>query len=185
MEQMSLTISFAEEELWELMKRKHMDAISFAEMNALYKKVLRSIRPIAYYQQKCNTDVVAVITLGKPLDELLETYSKQGNLYDAYVIESIAMEMLSKTYGKLNQLLLRKTGLWARSYQFPGAELPIEDMQEIFERLRPIPVTYNQAYQMQPQKSVAFRVVFTDKQDESFGNTCETCNNKNCTQRKK
>lgn len=200
MRQMSLPIQLNEKELQVLLSRYHFNDNDFLHIKAIYQVVAPLVTATAYYSIEQGkekaldfvSDVqyapyeIGVVTLGNQVDELQNLYTKEGEVWKAYVVECIALELLSKAYVILTEVIHKECGLWPRQYDFLGERFPLEKMTDIFTYLgiKTAEVSYNEAYMLIPKKSVVFLASLTEDRKESACNICSGCGNVTCQNRK-
>lgn len=127
-----------------------------------------------------------VMSLGKGLDELQEDYSRKGMLLESYMLETLASELLLRGYSAYNRHV-RMEGKWhVARYHFWGSEegFPLEKLSEILEALSP-QIVCNEAFYMQPKKSVAFIAELTQDAKKVCEGICIGCGSVDCPNRVK
>ncbi len=122
---------------------------------------------------------VSVVTLGKRFDELSNLVAESGNLLLAYSMECFAMEFLSKSYEKMNEMVFRETGKWMGEYHFWGTDNS-EEIRRILEAFQNLFITQTDGM-LRPLKSVIFAADYKEKKEESGCHNCEQCNNVTCS----
>ena len=135
------------------------------------------------------------ITLGPGIDALQESYLQQGLLSEAYMVETLASELLLQAYPRWNDWVAERGAaqieaqeaqgaLHVRRYHFLGSEgeCPIESLPELLKELK-VPVTCTSAYCMLPKKSVAFYAELTQEQDVHCEGICVGCGSRSCPNR--
>lgn len=127
-----------------------------------------------------------VMSLGKGLDDLQEDYSRKGLLLESYILETLASELLLQGYNAYNRYV-RMEGKWhVARYHFPGSEegFPLEKIPEILEELSP-QIVCNEAFYMQPKKSVVFKAELTQDVKRVCEGICIGCSSSKCPNRVK
>ena len=135
------------------------------------------------------------ITLGSGIDALQESYLQQGLLLEAYMVETLASELLLQAYPRWNDWVAEQgaaqieaqeaqRALHVRRYHFLGSEgeCPIESLPELLKELK-VSVTCTSAYCMLPKKSVAFYAELTEEQDVHCEGICVGCGSRSCPNR--
>lgn len=124
------------------------------------------------------------ITLGPGIDALQEDYLQQGLLSEAYMVETLASELLLKAYPQWNDWVAAQGKYHVRRYHFLGSEVKysLEGLPKLLKELE-VPVSCTPAYCMLPKKSVAFYAELTEEQDVSCEGICAGCGNQNCPNR--
>ena len=93
-------------------------------------------------------------------------------LTESFMAECICSELLLKAYEDMNGKIREKYGWWVKKMLFPGGELPLEAMEEIFGSIGQEEVRYNRYYVLTPKKSVAYRAVLTRNEGEACAGIC-------------
>lgn len=124
------------------------------------------------------------ITLGPGIDTLQESYLQQGLLSEAYMVETLASELLLKAYPQWNEWVAGQCALHVRRYHFLGSgeDCPIEVLPRLLKELE-VPVTCTSAYCMLPKKSVAFYAELTTERDVRCEGICAGCKSVGCPNR--
>lgn len=191
--QHAFSVMLTKEEIEQLAGRYHFTDADLFQIQGIYKEVERILAPTLYYRVftkenglcfiNYDTYAVCVVTLGKEIDELQYHYSMKERIADAYIVECLGMELLSKAYQYVAEILWQETGLWAGKYDFLGEQFSLEWMQEIFDSLLQREVTYNKAYMLTPKKSVVYITQLTKKRQSSSCHICSNCTNVTCQNR--
>lgn len=124
------------------------------------------------------------ITLGPGIDRLQEMYLNRELLLEAYVVESLASELLLRAYPQWNKWVAEQGGCHVRRYHFlgSGADCPLEALPGLLDELE-MPVRCTAAYCMLPKKSVAFYAELATGGDAFCEGICEGCGNAGCANR--
>jgi len=170
----------------ELMRQYHYEPETFESVKKVITRMKNCIGKEALWEHQIyrNEEGIplskVVITLGKGVDFLQEAYLDMEQLSEAYMVETIASRLLLSAYQEYNRWVKEHTIYTVKRYHFIGdATHPMEELPKLLEALK-VPVTCNQAYCMQPKKSVAFYAELTeDKQVECAG-ICVGCDRIDC-----
>ncbi|MBR1770411.1 MAG: hypothetical protein IJ747_00095 [Lachnospiraceae bacterium] len=131
------------------------------------------------------------ITLGPGIDQLQEDFLQQNLLSEAYMVETLASELLLKAYPQWNAYVAAAGDYRVRRYHFLGsdASYPLEQLPELLAWLQ-VPVTCTKAYCMLPKKSVAFwaelmecTALAADDAQAACEGICVGCGSSNCPNR--
>ena len=124
------------------------------------------------------------MTLGPGIDALQEDYLRRGLLSEAYMVETIASELLLRAYPLWNEWIREREPRHVKRYYFPGggAERPLEALPELIQALK-APVVCTEAYCLLPKKSVAFYAELTEDADAVCEGICASCGNADCPNR--
>ncbi|MBD5452821.1 MAG: hypothetical protein HDR30_00645 [Lachnospiraceae bacterium] len=167
-----------------------------AEFKAVAEEMLPLMREEAFWEykeffmeeQQAEKDSViyenVVMSLGKALDDLQESYSKKGLLSESYMLEVLASEVLMKGYEAYNRYVRENTDWHVAKYHFPGSEeaFPIEMLPQLLQKVT-LQVTCNDAFCMQPKKSVVFVAELTQDENVYCKGICVGCHNLHCANR--
>lgn len=149
----------------------------------VYEELLLAIRP-SYYIVKEEMQGFVVMTLGESVDQLQDAYLQKEEYLKAYSVDCLGMEFLMKFYELLKQEL-KEEKQYIQQFLYPGEQLPIERIKEILEKTKATDITYNEAFVMKPKKSVAMKLILTNRQERETCGICAQCQNKTCTARRK
>ena len=161
-----------------------------AEFQAVAEEMLPLMRKEAFFleERQAEKDSViyenVVMSLGKALDDLQESYSKKGLLSESYMLEVLASEVLMRGYEAYNRYVSGNTDWHVAKYHFPGSEeaFPIEMLPQLLQKVT-LQVTCNDAFCMQPKKSVAFVAELTQDEKVQCQGICVGCHNLHCANR--
>lgn len=129
------------------------------------------------------------LTLGRSLDALQENYTRQEDIEGAYMIEVIAGELMRNAYLQFSDYIMEHTCYEVGAFHFFGSrpELPLKNMQKLLEKIPGAVVTCNEAYCLEPKKSVVFLAELkqTDERIKREGqgrsiHLCAACNRTDC-----
>ncbi|MCM1214712.1 MAG: hypothetical protein NC331_09130 [Lachnospiraceae bacterium] len=167
------------------------------ELQAAAEEMLPLMREEAFWESRsvfsgkpCRTEApdaefaYVVMSLGKGIDRLQESYSEKGLLTQSYMIEVLAGELLLEGYGAYNRYVRKNTDLHVARYHFPGSEeaFPLEMLPKLLGKLTR-EVTCNPAFCMVPKKSVAFVCELTRDENVRCQGICVGCGNLYCPNR--
>ena len=173
----------------------HYEEINLSELQAVAGEMLPLMRREAFWEVctpwiwDCGekTDAVyegVVMTLGKGLDCLQESYHKKGMLTESYMLEALASELLLHGYKAYNHHV-RETGGWhVARYHFLGSEeaLPLELLPELLQESAG-QIVCNAAFCLIPKKSVVFVSELTQDSKVQCESICVGCHNLHCPNR--
>jgi len=135
-----------------------------------------------------------ILSLGGKIDQLQNSYSENGDLEGAYMVEVISCELLQNAYLQCSEYLGKHTCYVPEEFIFFGEreELPLEKMPELFAYQKEQRVTCNEACCLEPKKSVVFLVKLKQSEGEEgplkkksiSAAMCESCRKKECIYRK-
>ncbi|MCM1542425.1 MAG: hypothetical protein NC121_14360 [Blautia sp.] len=175
----------------------HYAEEQLSELQAAAEEMLPLMREEAFWESRrafpgkpCRTEApdaefaYVVMSLGKGIDRLQESYSEKGLLTQSYMIEVLAGELLLKGYDAYNRYVRKSTDLHVARYHFPGSEeaFPLEMLPKLLGELTQ-DVTCNSAFCMAPKKSVAFVSELTRDENVRCQGICVGCGNLHCPNR--
>ena len=162
----------------------HFEEMQMSELQAVAREMLPLMRREAFWEVCApwiwkngeSTDVVyegMVMTLGKELDCLQESYHKEGMLTESYMLEALASELLLQGYSAYNRHVREVSGWHVARYHFPGNEknLPLEMLPHMLSKFS-VQVSCNEAFCVMPKKSVVFLAELTQIPSHL---TCASC----------
>lgn len=140
-----------------------------------------------------------VISLGWKVDELQESYSREGMLSECYMLEVLAGEILLDSYGAYNRYIQENTDWHVARYHFLGSEkeFPLEMLPGILEDTvmqcadetmaegKACKIICNSAFCIQPKKSVVFIAQLTKEEAVRCPGICLGCGSAHCPNRVK
>ena len=171
-------------------KRYHFDEKDTSLVGAVAVfagEIIRVTSAICYEEQW----VICAATLGEQYDILISMAEEAGNLLLSYCLECFGMELLSKSYERINEMVYADTGKWMGVYRFLDM-----DSLEISEReSRAAEGEGGGAFQavmdaggiswrkgmLHPLKSVLFTAEYKLDKDESGCHSCEQCDSLTCS----
>ena len=173
----------------------HYGEIYLSELQAVAGEMLPLMRQEAFWKVcapwvwdcEGKTDAVyegVVMTLGKELDCLQESYHKEGMLTESYMLEALASELLLHGYKAYNRYVREVEGWHVARYHFPGSEksLPLEILPHMLSRFS-VQVSCNEAFCIMPKKSVVFLAELTQDEQVKCEGICVGCGNVRCSNR--
>lgn len=192
MHQKNFMISLNSGDLENIMQRYHFCQEDFSALQSLSRMLTPLLQAEAYYIWKgkgeiisYNNYAVVFLTLGDGADALQEVYLTRNCLSEAYMIECIALEMLTKAYEEFVKMIQKETGKWAIKIDFLGETYPLELLPELYGQFGKMNITYNEKLVLSPGKSVVFLLPLSEKKSENPCNICKNCGSKECLFRKR
>ena len=184
MRQIGLDIGLTEKDLQACASRYHFTEENIGQLHNVYVSMQLLLQcSVEYEAAKKDNMVICAVTLGRWIDELQDIYERAGKVMSAYMVECLAMEMLTKAYEQTAVILHREMGLWVSGYVFFGDELTLEQMADALKNYGAKSVQCNEAYGLIPQKSVVYMAQLTDVRQESTCGICAGCKNTDCPNR--
>ncbi|MDD6072456.1 MAG: hypothetical protein PUC12_16840 [Clostridiales bacterium] len=129
-----------------------------------------------------DEQAVCIVTLGKRYDELSNLIVDAGHLLLSYSLECFGMELLSRAYKRIDEMVLEKVGKQLGEYKFLG-DKELENMEEGLFEIHNIPVHWENGM-LHPLKSVIFTASYRKEGEKAGCNSCEQCENITCSFRK-
>ena len=142
-----------------------------------------SLKNRQFVKESDGYDCVAV-SLGHGVDLLQESYCEKGLLSESYIVEVLAGELLMQAYDTYNRYILEHTAQHVARYHFPGSEadFPLEMLPGLLENLTG-EIVCNDAFCMQPKKSVVFISELTEDAHVLCKGICIGCGSTSCPNR--
>lgn len=188
MEHELITVSLCENELKAICGRYHFRDTDLPLLKEVYHDHFEPCFVSAYFiwSAESSEKVKVLMTLGSTIDEIQNHLMTTGQMSEAYILECLSMELLTKAYKKADDFLHDKTGLWCGLYVFPGSGDSLEGVAEIVDSFRQEEIRYNEAYTLIPKKSVAYVVLMEEKAPVIERETmlCAGCSRHTCENRK-
>lgn len=188
-----------------LLQRTYRECFSISQVSVYYMKYIGYNNEKAINKTEERNNCFAVLmTLGQQVDDSQSGLMEAGHLSEAYAVECLSMEILSKAYEELEGLLEQETGMSCGEYFFPGSDGSMEETAVILDTMKQCEVRYNEAYALIPQKSVVYIIEMKEvwkeqstkavtEEKESVSSLskslslnkkiCASCNRKDCTER--
>ncbi|MCR5671564.1 MAG: hypothetical protein K6G10_11220 [Butyrivibrio sp.] len=188
-----LDVSLDEACLEQLVRRYHFKDKDKRDIERLYRLVSPRVHPQFHYVTDSDagqaaekflggdlTSALVVLTLGPAFDSLQNALLEKGEIGDAYIVDCLGLEILSRAYEKLDEKLFELTGLYPGDYVFAGDErLPLEKVPELMGMLAQPLVSYNEAFLLIPKKSVLFMAPLYGKPVAKHSH-CKLCGAVSC-----
>lgn len=186
-----LTICLTTENFKEIIRRYHFREEDLPMIEALHQSMMPLLQTKAYYRWKEKEEpilyeryAVVFLTLGDGIDRLQEVYLNKKCLSEAYMVECISLELLTKAYEEFVKRVQRETGKWAEKIDFLGDTYPMEMLPELYAEFDSIDIAYNESLVLTPSKSVVFLLPMSEEKAENSCHICENCKNTECIFRK-
>ncbi len=182
----------SEDFLRKVCAKYHYEEMRLGEMQAVAAEMMPLMRREAFWEtcfpwiweseEKKGVCYEGVLmTLGKGLDCLQESYHSKGMLTESYMLEVLAGELLLQAYQEYN-CHVDKAGNWhVARYHFPGSEegMPLKMLPEMLSRFSGS-VSCNEAFCILPKKSVVFLAELTQDEKVRCEGICAGCKSINC-----
>ena len=132
---------------------------------------------------------VAILTLGHDIDKIIDKYMAKGQIFETYILDAIAVKILSRSYETLVKEVNSYSGKTVYALEFIGNRYPMELTATILDLLKPKGVTIGDGYMLRPLKSVCLVLPLKeastdgDENVENVCNTCAQCGNLKCIMR--
>lgn len=185
-----LQLHLEKEQYTELAARYHFADTDLELLMRIGALAEQAAQPVMYFgrieqeaRMKPGKRLAVIVSLGGGIDALQDSYMQQERLTESYMIECITMELLRTAYEKAAKRIHEITGMWLSSPEFVGDRTPLSDIKEIWQLLRPVEISYNQAYMMNPKKTVVYYVNQCADRQEHYCSICADCGNLSCAGR--
>lgn len=178
-------IPFSQTEYVQALIRNHFQEADFSECLEIEKKLMLSdLRVKVWYRPEKEDKILVVMTLGQIFDDLVEEYEKKEELFLAYALDCLAMEILKKAYDMFSGKLYEREGKYPNEYHFLD-DKEMKNMPEILKQMDIQEVCCNEALALIPQKTVVFMTKLSHEENTECIRICENCKQKNCPNRVK
>lgn len=171
MEQEQITIDF-------LRERYHLENQEEEWLIGIWTFLTAVVKPqaaVCYGKER----VTCAVTLGRSYDKLCDVVAEGKNLMLSYLMDCFGMELLSRSYERLNEAVKEKKGAYMGTFVF------VEDVEkELTEEGRQVCTSVdivNRKGMLYPLKSVIFTACYEKEQGKSRCQDCRQCENVNCS----
>ena len=176
-------IPFSQTEYVQALLCSHFQESDLRECLKIEKKLAFSdLRAKAWYCPKEENRILVVMTLGQIFDDLVEEYEQKEELLLAYAAECLAMEALKKAYEMFGGKLYEIEGKYPGEYHFLD-DKAMRNVPEILKGMEIGEVYCNEAFALIPQKTVVFLTEVSYEKNAECIKLCESCSQKNCSNR--
>lgn len=178
-----------------IMNKYHFEKKDMSDLVTVYDELVKNATPYAIYkinqwitgvkQIDDNQAALVVITLGKGVDVLQNTYTDDGKLQEAYMVECIANELLLRMYDEFNKSYCKLHRRYVAGYIFVGDEIPLSRMRELLVKvqerdLENYEIKSNEYGVITPKKTVVFYAMLSDNPTKACERICDKCTNLDC-----
>lgn len=206
MKKMQLALVITKQELKDKLQKFHYDYKDFDELWEISKEMMKNMECVAYYEDEnvllkngylklgesdmlspktaCDSGYVAVVTLGRKIDELSEAYAKKEQVSKEYMLECLAMVFLEKAYDKLIKRVCVEEHVQILGFHFWEEDYSIEQMKQLVDGMKLQEITCTSQKMLNPSKSAILLLAgkSTDKitcelKEKSYGMSeqCARC----------
>lgn len=190
-------MNLSKEEIAETLKRYHFSKEDLPALCSFFQALKPLVEGKAFYEVINGREekpelfefveeeqfLAAIVTIGSGVDRLKELYLEAEDVSAAYMVDCLSLTLLNKAYEQLAEQIAKEEGLYISQYEFLGGKYPLERVQDMFRYFSQTEVSYNAAYVLIPQKSVAYFAKLTKEKTERCRNICADCENKACANR--
>lgn len=191
MQTTELSVHLKKDDIEQLIMRYHFRTDDIVLLQSLSQAMQPLLRVKAYYVwQKQDSSIayedyaIVFLTLGEGIDRLQELYMDQKCLSEAYMIDCIALEYLTKAYEEFVRYIQKETGKWAVKIDFLGDTYPVTMLPKLIQKFDDMKIGYNEKYVLTPSKSVAFLLPMSKARTKNPCHICDNCSNTECLFRK-
>ena len=184
---------------WEelLEKYKLAPVMSAARIKALWRRIRTCSSPVIWYDLQDRQTVAVAATLGPGIDRLQEEWCSHSQLLDVYAADCISMEALQSLY-RVVEKELQQQGLYICHYIFTQTGTGTDEKAEgsgdpdkavmagfksetgqLLEMLS-ADIHLTAEGMMQPLKSVVYRGILSENEEERCGTVCGDCSRRDC-----
>lgn len=140
-----------------------------------------------YVWKKADTEItydeyaVCLVTLGTAFDKLVDLYAENNCLLEAYMLDCIGLEFMTRSYEQLVKHIQTKYCKWGTKLDFLGDTYPVDMMARLMENFTGTGVLINDEMMLKPLKSVLFLLPVSDQEQKADAcRICTNCGNVNC-----
>lgn len=188
----NVDIKLNNKDLVSLINKYHFENKDLDYITALYRAVTPLINLKCYFVRNKGDNIIkyddyiaCFISLGDGIDELQAVYFDKELVYEAYIIDCLGTELLSKSYKIVVDELQKYTGKYVSSLEFLGDNFDLSLTKRFYEQIKPDNLSYNSGFQLIPTKSVSLIMPLSSKKNDiDICDTCSNCKNIGCTARK-
>lgn len=174
--------------------RFHFDSGEGKRIQAIYTAMLPLVDAYGYYSLEQNLAEISLpyyaygfVTLGSGVDELSELYLQYEQIQEAYIIDCLCLELLTKAYEEFSQVVEQKSGLFLKELSFLGDTYPLDLLPDIYASLQPENISLTEGQMLKPLKTATLILNLDTERHKNLHqlcNSCETCKNLTCPTRK-
>ncbi len=174
--------------------RFHFSSIELPFIQAIYKALLPLVDACAYYSLDQDITEISAphyaygfVTLGSGVDEFSELYLNHEQLQEAYMVDCISLELLSKAYEEFAHIVEQDSALYLSQLSFLGDTYSLALLPQIYEKLMPDTISLTEGHMLKPLKTATLILHLDIKKHASLAhlcNSCDACKNYSCPTRK-
>ncbi|RDU25248.1 hypothetical protein [Anaerosacchariphilus polymeriproducens] len=163
-----------------ILQKNHLEKEDYMEELADIYSEMKKRLELEISCERVDLTGYTVLTLGAEIDNLQQEYMQKDELMKAYLLDALAQELIEEAYEKVKDYFLKEKQFYLKQFLFPGAQIPMEEIKNIFQICKPKKISYNDVYMLKPLKSVAFLIELVMEQPSCEYNMCNQCSNKAC-----
>lgn len=174
--------------------RFHFSSTELPVIQAIYKALLPLVDACAYYSLDQDITEISAphyaygfVTLGSGVDEFSELYLNHEQLQEAYMVDCISLELLSKAYEEFAHIVEQDSALYLSQLSFLGDTYSLALLPQIYEKLMPDTIFLTEGHMLKPLKTATLILHLDIKKHASLAhlcNSCDACKNYSCPTRK-
>lgn len=188
MKTMELNLKLNEQNIRDCLLRYHFKNTDFPLLCALNSALSPLLKTQVWYHRCAKNDQVTyadylevVLTLGAGIDALQDVYLERECVSEAYMLDCLALELLTRSYEEFVKRIQQKMGKWAAKIDFLGDTYPLELLPTLWRDVQPEGVTYNSQFMLTPKKSVVFFLPLQESAaPQNPCRVCVGCGNADC-----
>lgn len=127
-----------------------------------------------FYQMVSAKQEMVLLSLGDIYDKQIEWYESVDAIFNAYIVEIFALEVLKTAYRAFSDAHNEKIGLYTEGMRFLDVD-DLASIKEMIERQNISQIKMNEADLFIPQKTVAFFTKVTNQKTDACMNVCDSC----------
>lgn len=171
-----------------IIRKYHFGGENTGKIASLCDVSLPLVSAACYYVwKKADTEItydeyaVCLVTLGTAFDKLVDIYAENNCLLEAYMLDCIGLEFMTRSYEQLVKHIQTKYCKWGTKLDFLGDTYPVDMMARLMENFAGTGVLINDEMMLKPLKSVLFLLPVSDQEQKAEAcRICTNCGNVNC-----
>ncbi len=175
-------VPFSKAEYEHALARWHFPETDFLNCLKVREKIGSTSRVKSWYRFEQEEKILVILTLGNQFDQLMDQYEAKGELFGAYALECLSMEILRKAYGLFEKALYDQIGKYPGEFRFLNEE-EMKKVPQMLSQMNIDEVRCNEAFALIPQKTVAFFTELSEEKKADCTRICENCGQKDCPNR--
>lgn len=129
-----------------VIEKYHFKTEDRENLRDVYEQMMLCVGPYASYRinQRMtgihliddSQSAIVAMTLGIGVDRLADKFMKSGQISEAYMLDSLANELMLGMYGEFNKVYARFHRRYVQRYVFIGNEIPLTSIPGLLEEIK-------------------------------------------------